>query len=218
MTWQVAYLGCFALGLGFVGVSLLLGLHGGADGGHHGGHLDGGPSDLADGVEGVHLPLFSPTVIAVFIGMFGAGGLFATRALGIDSVTVHAGTATGTSLVSGLGIAWLMALLLKHAETRTEASHAELVGQDVEVVLSIRGRELGEVAYVSGGTRHTMSAQSPSGESFAQGERVRVLAIVEGVAEVAPEGATVLPASVSVASGEGRPLAPILPGVDRERE
>lgn len=201
MTWYHAYLACFVLGLTFIGISALMGQFGG----DHDGDVSGDGGDMADGVEGVHLPLFSPTVLSVFVGMFGAGGLILTKGLGIEKLLLHVGGSAAISLGSGVGVAFLMAKLMRHTETNTVASHSELVGSDVEVVLAIRGNEYGEIAYVAGGARHTMSARSEGGESFAQGDRARVIAVVGGVAHVAPPGAR--PALVSMVSGEGVPLA-----------
>ncbi|HLL52302.1 MAG TPA: hypothetical protein VK447_02090 [Myxococcaceae bacterium] len=183
MTWSAAYLGCFLLGLTFVVLSMAVG-HFGADAGHgdSGGHDAGGH----DGFD-VPLPLLSPSVLAIFVGMFGAGGLVLMHGLGITSPAVHSAGAAGISLTSGFGMAYAMMKLMRHAETNSRARHSDVVGLEVEVTQSIRGGEPGEIAYVAGGTRHTLVAQGDGVTTFAQGDVVRVLEVVDGgVARVGP--------------------------------
>ena len=49
------------------------------------------------------------------------------------------------SATSGLSTAWMMLRLLRYAETGAVASHAQLVGGEAEVTISIRGRDVGEI-------------------------------------------------------------------------
>ncbi|MHB8877830.1 MAG: hypothetical protein ACYC8T_29405 [Myxococcaceae bacterium] len=208
MTWYTAYLGCFVLGVSFMALSLLVGKFGGdADGGGDGsgqdlgGHDMVGGGDVGDvsgdvsGGDSTHgsqghagLPLFSPSVLSVFVGMFGAGGLLLHKVLGISEPLFHAGGAGGISAVSGLSAAWIMMKLLIHAETNAMASHREVVGQEVEVVALIRGANLGQVAYTSGGAYLTLIACAEGDAVFAQGEKVQVLKVIDGVAHVGPVG------------------------------
>jgi hypothetical protein len=190
MTWSAAYLGCFLLGLTFVVLSLAVG-HFGGDGhgaGHDGGGHDGaGHADAGHDAElGIPLPIFSPSVLAIFVGMFGAGGLFLQKALGITSPAVHAAGAAAISLTSGFGMAFAMMKLMRHAETNSRARHSDVVGQEVEVTQSIRGGDPGEIAYVAAGSRHTLVALGDGITRFEQGDRVRVLEVVDGVARVGP--------------------------------
>lgn len=189
MSWETAYLGCFLLGLTFVTLSILVGQFGGdAHGGHggHAGHDAGGHH--ADGTHegGIPLPLLSPTVLAIFVGMFGASGLILLRGLGVDLPLLHLPGALAGSTLSGLGVAWAMMKLMQHTEVNSLARHSDVVGREVEVTRSILGNEPGEIAYESGGTRHTLVAVGSGATRFTQGERVRVLDVMDGIAQVGP--------------------------------
>jgi len=204
MTWASAYLACFALGLTFVGLSLLAGQFGGDAHGHVGGHAGG--HDVGHGAghgvghgaghgvghdAGAHadshdfpLPLLSPTLLALFIGMFGAGGLALLRGAGLTSPVLHVPGALAISATSGLSVAWLMMKLMRHAESNSRARHEDLIGCEAEVTLAIRGTEPGEIAYVAGGVRHTLTAHGDGTTHHAQGATVRVLTITDGIAQV----------------------------------
>lgn len=208
MDWSTAYLSCFVLGVCFVGFTVVAGHfggdgHGGHDGGHDGAGHDG--HDMSDGVEGVHLPLFSPSVLAIFVGMFGAGGLAMIKGLGITSPVVHASAAAAISLTSGVSVAWAMMKLMKVAESNSIGSHAALPGKTVEVTLSIKGTGFGEIGYEAGGSRHTMIARSVDGQSFRQGDPVQVVRVVEGTAYVGPVG-SVAPLQPITSVSTGTPV------------
>jgi hypothetical protein len=216
--WSLLYTACFALGLTVVVASFALGhVSGGhGEGGHLNGHLDGGHLDGATDASGhpsdphaehgPSLPLLSPTVLAAFTGMFGAGGLLFHKALGIGSMPLHVLGAAGTSLVSGLGMAFAMRQIVKVAETNTLASFRDAVGREVDVLTPIKGRDLGEIAYVSAGSRQTLIARSADGADYATGQRVAVLDIREGIAYVGPPGTRQALSVTSVpAENQGKP-------------
>jgi hypothetical protein len=190
MTFDNAYLFCFVLGIAFVVLSAFLGKFGAGHG--DAGHVDGAHAhDL--GSHGDHhggsLPLFSPTVLAVFVGMFGAGGLLMTRVLGVETPLLHLPGALLFSGGAGFGVAWTMMKILSRAEVKSVASFGEVIGRSVEVIAAIRGGgEFGEIAYEAAGTRQTLIAKSADGTAFAQGASVQVLKIEDGVAYVAPVG------------------------------
>lgn len=192
MTWYAAYLACFVLGLTFVAISAAVGQFGGdAHGGGHdaGGHDAGGHHHDVGGHDGgIPLPLFSPSVLAIFIGMFGAGGLFLLKVLGLTSPLLHVPGASAISLTSGFGVAWAMMKLMRYAESNTLASHSEVVGRAVEVTQSIRGAEWGEIAYEAGGARQTLVARGDGQTTFKQGDQAQVLAVEDGIARVGAVG------------------------------
>jgi hypothetical protein len=188
MSFGAAYLACFVLGVTFVALTALLGQLGGGDhGGDGAGHDAGGDSGDAE-AGGIHLPIFSPTVLAIFVGMFGASGLFFLRVLGISSPLVHVPASLAVSAASGLSTAWMMMRIMRYAETGAVASHAQLVGREAEVTISIRGGDVGEIGYEAAGTRQTILARSADGRTFQQGDRVQVLEVADGVARVGPPG------------------------------
>ena len=206
MEWASIYLACLVLGLTFVGLSMVAG--------HFGGDADAG-GDGADGGDGahdahagaVHLPLFSPNVLAIFTGMFGAGGLFLLKAFGLSSPWHHVPGAAAISLTSGLAVAWVMMKLVRHAESNSVARHSDVVGRTVEVIASIRGAELGEIAYEAGGTRQTLLARGDGQRSFAQGEIVQVLEVMDGIARVGPPGGQPALEAVGERAAVGVPVA-----------
>ena len=167
------YTFCFVLGLTVVAGSWLFGHHGG-----HGGHAGPGHGDAS-------LPLLSPTVLAVFVGMFGAGGLLFSDVLHLGWPW-HLLGALGTSIVSALSVAFVMMKLFEHSETNSVSRFEELVGREVEVTVAMKGGDVGEVAFDAAGTRQTALARSASGEPLAAGARVRVARLVEGVLVVLP--------------------------------
>jgi hypothetical protein len=201
--WNNIYTGCFVLGLTVVVASFLLGHLGGGDHGG-GGHDAGGGHDMAgghdgdasghsgtDGADHGHnppLPLFSPGVLSVFVGMFGIGGLLLHKVLHVEGLAAHVLGASGLSLASGFGMAFAMRGILKATEHNSIASFRDVIGQQVEVLTAIRGRELGEIAYTSGGARQTLIAKSEAGVDFPQGAQVHVLDIREGIAYVGERG------------------------------
>lgn len=213
MDWSTGYLACFLFGMAFVAVTALMGHFGGGDAGGHG---DGGGDaghdlahDMSDGVQGVTLPVFSPSVLSVFVTMFGAGGYVLTRSFGISAPLLHVSGATATSLVSGFSMAWFLMKLMKVAESNSLATHASVVGRSVEVTQSIRGAEFGEIAYEAGGARQTLIARSLNGQTFAQGEAVQVISVVEGTAFVAPVGTVSAIAPVLSTASAGTPVEAI---------
>jgi len=66
----------------------------------------------------------------------------------------------------------------------------DVLGALAEVSVTIPKQGMGEIAYVSGGARQTISARSADGTEFKQGTSVKVLRVDQGVALVGepPEG------------------------------
>jgi len=201
MTWTSAYLTCFLFGVVFAAITAAMGHFGGGDAGGQGdigdagdaGHLgDSGHAsmdgDMADGVQGASLPLFSPSVLAILVTMFGGSGYLLIKTFGVTNPLVHASGAAAISLTTAFSVAWLMMKLMNVAETNSFASHRQVVGRTVEITQSLRGSEPGEIAYEAGGTRHTLVARSLHGESFLQGAAVQVVEVLDGTAVVAPVG------------------------------
>ncbi|MDQ3265801.1 MAG: hypothetical protein M3Y59_19460 [Myxococcota bacterium] len=208
MAWSTAYLGAFLFGLMFVATTTLLGHFGG--GGDGAGHGDADAGDLAhdmsDGVQGAHLPVFSPSVLAVFVTVFGASGYVLTQHLGVTDPLLHVSGASALSLASGLSVAWFMMKLMQVAETNSFSSHASVVGSTVEVTQAIRGKEFGEIAYLAGGARQTLIAKSLHEESFDQGAFVQVASVVDGTALVGPVGSESLIQSAVSPVATGTPV------------
>lgn len=143
-----------------------------ADGGGHGG-------------ASTHLPIFSPTVIAFFLFIFGGTGLLLHRGLGIENPWIHAPASTANALGLGLAFAWALWKLTSTLESNRLARVSDAMAAPAEVTISVPREGMGEIAYVSAGTRQTLSSRSADGKEHRQGASVRVTKIADGVAYVA---------------------------------
>lgn len=231
-----AYFACLLFGFGFVAISALLagfGGHGDSDadlgghdadlGGHElelGGHeaefgagegaeLGHGSTDAGPAEGAVHLPLLSPLVLACFLASFGGSGLLYQKLFG-DTLWLHAPLAAGTSLLSGFAIAWGIWKLTSVFNSSRVARVTDALGTLAEVSVTIPKEGMGEIAYVSGNTRQTLSARSADGREFKQGTSVRVLGIDHGVARVGepPVGMAAVTAVAQAEPAVGQPVRP----------
>ncbi|MBI5546780.1 MAG: hypothetical protein HY901_23095 [Deltaproteobacteria bacterium] len=220
-----AYFACFLLGFGFVAISALLsGLSGGHGdsghdaGGHEVGHEvelghDAGDFSAGEGGEvghghgsagpaegAMHLPLFSPLVIACFLASFGGSGMLFQKLLG-DQLWLHAPLAAGTSLITGSAIAFAIWKLTSTFNSHRNARVTDALGILAEVSVTVPKQGMGEIAYVSGNTRQTLTARSADGREFKQGTSVKVLRIDNGIALVGepPPGMVAVGAPVTEA-------------------
>ena len=211
------FLFCFCIGLFyaiFTGVFTgLFGGHGEASGGHGdlgGGHGDagGGHGDVGHGDAGghgadagheagagaqsavahgeVHFSPLSPIVVAMFLVAFGAAGMITNGALGWPiwlSVSI--------STVAGLAVAALTFLLfyklVQATQASSEATVAGLVGEAAEVITAIPRDGLGEIAYVSRGSRYTAPARSDTGMTIPVFSPVVIRRIAGNTYYVAPK-------------------------------
>ena len=115
-----------------------------------GGLLDGFGFDFAG-------TSFTPILLG-FIGMFGAGGLFATQVLDL-----HGAQAAIVGVISGAGGAALAAALfsvLKRSESGEPFKLADLVGDSVYVSVGIPANRYGSVLAKREGQTHEFSATS----------------------------------------------------------
>jgi membrane protein implicated in regulation of membrane protease activity len=97
-------------------------------------------------------------ILLGFIGMFGAGGLFATQVL-----DVHGAAAAIIGVASGIGGAALAGVLfsvLKRSESGEPFSIADLVGGSAYVSVAIPANRYGSVLVKAEGQTHEFSATS----------------------------------------------------------
>jgi membrane protein implicated in regulation of membrane protease activity len=95
-------------------------------------------------------------ILLGFIGMFGAGGLFATQVMDL-----HAGQAAIVGVISGVGGAALAAGLfgvLKRSESGEPFSLEDLVGQSAYVSVAIPATRYGSVLVKAEGQTHEFAA------------------------------------------------------------
>lgn len=230
-----AYFACLVLGFGFVAISALLsglGGHGHGDAGHDVGHDVGhdigeaegdfaageahdvghGHGDAGPAEGGVHLPLFSPLVIASFLAAFGGSGIVFQKLFG-DRLWLHVPLAAGTSLLVGFAIAFGIWKLTSTFNASNVARITDALGTLAEVSVTVPKQGMGEIAYVSGNTRQTLSARSADGLEHKQGTSVQVLRVEQGVAVVGepPPGPVAVSSPVTEEPSVGEPVR------DRER-
>ena len=127
-----------------------------------GGILDGFGFDIAG-------TTITPILLG-FIGMFGAGGLFATQVLDL-----HGGQAAIVGVIAGVGGAALAGALfgiLKRSESGEPFSVADLVGDDAYVSVGIPAGRYGTVLVKKEGMTHEFGATAE--HEIAAGRTVRV--------------------------------------------
>lgn len=146
-------------------------------------HLDAGDVPSFDHGE-VGLPSISPMSIASFVTAFGAFGLVASELFNAT---------TGVSLLAALGggiivggAAQLLFIYVFSPQTSSLRSRHELAQATAEVITAIPKDGVGQIALVSRGARVTYSARAQPGQSFKQGDVVRVVEIVGNIAFVEP--------------------------------
>lgn len=97
-------------------------------------------------------------ILLGFIGMFGAGGLFATQVLDL-----HAGQAAIVGVISGAAgaaIAGALFGVLKRSESEEPFKLADLVGESAYVSVAIPAGRYGSVLVKAEGQTHEFSATS----------------------------------------------------------
>lgn len=145
--------------------------------------LDAGDVPSFDHGE-VGLASISPMSIASFVTAFGAFGLISSQLFDASS---------GTSLVFAAGgglavgvVAQLIFIYVFSPQTSSLRTQQELVQSTAEVITPIPDGGLGQIALVARGTRVTYSARTTPGLTFNQGDLVRIVELVGGVAIVEP--------------------------------
>lgn len=140
-------------------------------------HIDGHDIDHGDVSGEITFSPMSPTVIAVFITAFGAGGIVA-----IEGLKWSALAAVGLACASGLVIAGLvyevLSAVYKRTQGSSEASVSDVVGATAEVLTPIPRDGTGEVAYVIRGTRYTGSARSIDNQEIGRNRLVEIEKVV----------------------------------------
>jgi len=175
----VAYWICFLLGLGYAVIAALmsglLGFGEGAEGGVDAG-VDGGVDAGADAGGEVALSPWSPMTLAMFITCFGGVGVILTK-MGLPIWFTVPPAALSGAVVAGLVFLFLLKVFMA-IQGSSEATVANLVGREAEVITPIGGEGLGEIAYVARGTRYTAPARSETGEPISRYAVVRIVKIV----------------------------------------
>jgi membrane protein implicated in regulation of membrane protease activity len=135
-------------------------------------------------------------ILMGFVGMFGAGGLFASQVLDL-----HGGPAAIIGVVSGVGGAALAAALfgvLKRSESDEPFKLADLVGRDAYVSVGIPAHRYGSVLIKAEGQTHEFSATAE--RDVPAGRTVTITGIAGSGVIVRDDAADAAPAATT---GEG---------------
>jgi membrane protein implicated in regulation of membrane protease activity len=133
-------------------------------------------------------------ILLGFVGMFGAGGLFATQVLDL-----HGAPAAIIGVVSGIGGAALAAVLfrtLRKTESDEPFKLADLVGDTAYVSVGIPANRYGSVLVKAEGQTHEFSATSD--QEIAAGRTVTITGVA-GTGVIVREATT-----AATAEGEAR--------------
>lgn len=180
------YLGCLGFGLLFTILSAVMShLFGGAD--HH---VDVGTHGAVDaGFDNTGMPgvsIFSPVVICSFVTAFGAFGLVFYHIESMKSVWLNA----PLSAVCGIGVAacafFMFNAIFEKTQASSEVRIGSLLGKTATVITPIPANGVGEIAYVTGGSRCTAPAREQDGKPIGNGQTVKITRVSESQFIVSP--------------------------------
>ena len=200
-TIQFIYLAALLAGLTYAVVSLLLGdlMGAGGDGiGHDfaGGHdLGGVGHEVGAGHAEVHFSPFSPLVISGFLAGVGGVGLFVSGLITPNRV-IHLPVAVAAGAAIGYLIGLLILKLTQASQVSSEAVVSDLVGCPAEVTAGIPSRGIGEIVYVTKGSRYTAPARAADGQAIAKNQVVTIKDVSGSVIVVELKGASPVPSTL----------------------
>jgi len=119
----------------------------------------------------LHFSPISPVVISMFLCAFGAAGLTLSRVLHLPAVLSLPIAAASAFAVAGC-VFCLFFTVFRITQASSEARVLDLTGLEGEVITPIPAHGLGEIAYVSRGTRYTGPSRSDDGRPHATGAGV----------------------------------------------
>lgn len=144
----------------------------------------------ATGTSDIHIGPYSPMAIATFLAGFGGMGI-ALRAIGIPEVAGIPGAFVGgllSLLVGFVAAAIVIATLNKFFEVTqasSEYSLNEAIGTEAVVEVPMDGATMGQITFHAGSATRTEPARPlDAADAFAQGDKVWIVSIKDGVFEV----------------------------------
>ncbi len=150
-------------------------------------HADPGPhaDDFAHGADAAALfGLFKTLRFwTFFLASFGGTGLV-TRLSGLTDL-VGLPLALGIGVMIGSGAAWVMRALSVET-TSSNVDTRSLAGREAEVLLAIPTHGTGKIRVAYQGQILDLPATAPEERAIARGDRVMVIAVVGGTAQVTP--------------------------------
>lgn len=175
--FEVMYLLCVIVGLTWALLSAIFGgLFGGDHGGDAGGHdvgaaghdagaagHDAGAAHGHDGSDhAVHFSPLSPSIIAIFLTSFGAGGFVASQFFHAGPTLSVPFAALAGVLVAGAMLA-LFAKIFSVTQQSSQPFQQELTGVVGQVITPIPENGVGEISYTVRGSRFTAPARHVQG-------------------------------------------------------
>lgn len=164
--------------------------HGGLDHDHDHGHAHAPPTHVDPGTHGgsVEAASFLSTFLSFrfwtfAVAAFGATGTVSTL-LGLGTY-IPLGSALFTGLVAGWGASTLIRRLSRDTVS-TETSTRKLAGREGEVVLSVGPGKRGKVRVTHNGQWLELFATTRDDALIERGQRVLVVAVSDGTADVTP--------------------------------
>ena len=120
--------------------------------------------------------IFNTITVSTFVGFFGLSGLFAIWVLNMSPLPSLALSLPTAVLIAAAQFILYLKIFV-HAQGSSEATMAETLGCEAEVITPIPAARLGEIAYVIKGSRYTAPAASADKEDIPRGTRVQVVNI-----------------------------------------
>ena len=187
MDWITIYWTCMLLGFIWLVVQVLLADFGGdfgdidLDPGALDIDIDGGQLDSAEvlGAGEIHLSPVSPLIIAGFISFFGGAGIITENIVSENFPKIVIALIAIAAGFIGATIVWhLLTAIIRAVSGSSESKVAELIGQEAEVITPIRGANMGEIAYISRGSRYTAPARCLDKTDVERNSIVKIVRIV----------------------------------------
>jgi len=126
---------------------------------------------------GISLTPVSPVTIATFITSFGGTGLLTTEVLKFPLILSLPSATLSGFIIAGV-VLYGFNKVFKATQSSSEARVSTLVGIEAEVITPIPFNGIGEIAYVSRGTRFTGSARSMTKQNIPKNANVVITKII----------------------------------------
>lgn len=150
-------------------------------------HADADPhaDDFAHGADAASLFGLFTTIRfwTFFLASFGGAGIV-TRLAGLPDL-IGLPLAVGIGLMIGSGAAWVMRALSKET-TSSNVDTRSLAGREADVLLAIPTHGTGKIRVEHQGQVLDLPATAPEERAIERGDRVMVIAVVGGTAQVTP--------------------------------
>ena len=132
--------------------------------------------EVHDGGGHIDVPIFSPTILAVFVTGFGGIGAILRMTTNLHVLVEVAIASVGGLLFSGAGLA-ILGFITRQTQGGSEYATGELVGGRAEVITPIPAGGLGEVSYVKKGSRSNAPARTRDGSAVPRNTDVRIVSV-----------------------------------------